>query len=95
MPAFWAALARCETSSRWDWGAQHRLGEGHTYEGGVGFYWLTWRTWAQHVGVLARYPHAYLAPPMVQVRVGRYGLAHRGYWGCLHSHPEIYRLPGR
>lgn len=32
---------------------------------------------------------------MVQVRVARYGLARRGYWGCLHTHPDIYGLPGR
>ncbi len=83
VPAFWQNLANCETGGRWDWGAHHRPAEGHTYEGGLGFYYRTWTLWASAVGVFGRYPHAYMAPPLVQVRVGRYGLAHHGYWGCL------------
>lgn len=94
MPPFWAALAKCETGGLWDWGSKRRPHEGHLYEGGVGFYWASWRLWAAAVGVLGRYPHAYMAPPMVQVRVGRYGLARGGRWGCL-SHAWIWRLPGR
>lgn len=95
VPPFWAALAQCETSSRWDWGAFHRPGEGHLYEGGLGFATSTWRLWAGAVGVLRRYPHAYVAPPLVQVKVGRYGLAQHGYWGCLAQHAWIWALPGR
>lgn len=83
VPAFWQRVAICETGGRWDWGAQHRPGEGHTYEGGVGFYWATWRLWAGHLGLLQRYPHAYMAPPAVQARVAAYGLSVGGYWGCL------------
>lgn len=95
MPAFWQALANCETGGRWDWGRYRRPKEGPLYEGGVGFAASTWQAWAGSVGVLHRYPHAYLAPPLVQVRVGRYGLERRGNWGCLHAHPWIYSLPGR
>ena len=95
LPPFWQALAVCETGGRWDWGARHRHLEGRQYEGGLGFYAGTWRAWAGAVGVLHRYPHAYLAPARVQVRVGRYGLARGGYWGCLEQHPEIRRLGGR
>lgn len=92
VPPFWNALAQCETGGRWDWGKRHRPSEGHTYEGGLGFYWATWRTWARGAGV--NVSHAYNATPAQQVRVGRYGLRRGGYWGCLHSHPEIYDLPG-
>lgn len=102
MPPFWWALGTCETghigepgdgAPRFDWGRYHRHLEGTLYEGFVGFAASTWRLWAGHVGV--RYAHAWQAPPMVQVRVARYGLSVGGYWGCLHSHPEIYSLPGR
>ena len=34
------------------------------------------------LGLLRLYPHAYLAPPPVQVRVAEYGFARGGYWGC-------------
>lgn len=99
VPAFWSALAQCETGGRWDWGSRHgtrrRVNEGSVYEGGLGFYAATWRAWAGAVGVVRQFPHAYVAPPAVQVRVARYGLARGGYWGCLHQHPHIYRLPGR
>ncbi len=81
---FWDNVARCETGQRWDWGAQHRAGEGHTYEGGVGFYWQTWQAWARELGLLRRYPHAYLAPKLVQIQVAEYGLrVHNGYWGAI------------
>jgi hypothetical protein len=81
----WYAVARCETGGRWDWGAKRRPAEGHTYEGGVGFYWGTWRKWAGELGLLGRYPHAYLAPARVQIRVAQYGWERGGYWGCLHG----------
>lgn len=104
MPPFWWALGVCETghigdpadgAPRFDWGARHRNLEGSRYEGFVGFAASTWHSWAGSLGISSRYPHAYLAPPLVQVRVARYGLARGGNWGCLHSHPEIYSLPGR
>lgn len=76
--AFWDRVARCETGGNWQM-------SGSTYEGGVGFYWATWRWWASELGLLERYPHAYMAPRTVQIRVAEYGLnTHRGYWGCLH-----------
>jgi hypothetical protein len=90
---FWTAVGSCETGHiglpddgppRWDWGARRRPREGRVYEGGVGFYWATWAAWARELGLLARYPHAYLAPPRVQIRVAEYGRrVHGGYWGCL------------
>ena len=91
VPTFWERLATCETGHigtagdgrpRWDWGAHHRHLEGTRYEGGVGFYSGTWTLWAGELGLVRRYPHAYLAPPVVQVLVAEYGLAHGGYWGC-------------
>jgi hypothetical protein len=86
VPAFWRNLAQCETGGRWDWGKyagtpSQRPAEGFTYEGGLGFYAGTWDTWRIEVNV--RYDHAWQAPPAVQVRVARWGLAHGGYWGCL------------
>lgn len=92
---FWDRVATCETGHigeagdgrpRWDWGARRRHLEGSMYEGGVGFYWVTWRTWARELGLLRRFPHAYMAPRLVQVRVAEYGfVVHGGYWGCVAS----------
>jgi hypothetical protein len=74
--AFWDRIANCETGGNW------RM-SGSTYEGGVGFAGTTWRWWARELGLLARYPHANLAPRLVQIRVAEYGLTrYRGYWGC-------------
>ena len=86
---FWQRLAQCETSGRWDWGkfartSRRRSAEGTIFEGGLGFYAPTWRVWAKAVHVLSRYPHAWMAPPPVQVKVAAYGLRRGGYWGCLH-----------
>lgn len=93
---FWAAVAQCETGSTWNWGAPGAKNAGGSYQGGVGFYASTWTAWATELRLVKRWPHAYMAPPAVQVRVASYGLrVHRGSWGCLHAHPEIYRLPGR
>ena len=88
VPAFWQRLAACETGSRWDWGRyantpQQRHLEGTRFEGGLGFAAVTWHAWARELRVLAEYPHAWMAPPEVQVRVAAYGLTHGGYWGCL------------
>jgi hypothetical protein len=88
MPVFWQRLAQCETAGRWDWGrlasTPHRRHlEGTRFEGGIGFAASTWRLWAEAVGVLDDYPHAWMAPPRVQVQVGAYGLRRGGSWGCL------------
>jgi hypothetical protein len=87
--AFWRRLAQCETGGRWDWGRyagtpRERRLEGTVFEGGLGFYASTWRAWAKAVHVVDRFPHAWMAPPQVQVRVAAYGLRRGGYWGCLH-----------
>jgi hypothetical protein len=79
--AFWKGVARCETGERWDWGSQYR---NPIYEGGVGFATTTWRAWAAALGLLRRYPDAFDAPMLVQMRVAEYGLERGGYWGCLH-----------
>jgi hypothetical protein len=74
---YWDRLAWCET--RGNWGMR-----GSTYEGGVGFAVTTWRWWASELGLLERYPHAWMAPRVVQVRVAAYGRnRHRGWWGCF------------
>jgi Transglycosylase-like domain len=73
---YWDRIAACETHGNWGM-------RGSTYEGGLGFYVGTWRWWAGELGLLGRYPHAYMAPRLVQVRVADYGRrVHRGYWGC-------------
>lgn len=86
-PEFWIRDAICETGHNppyWDWG---KPGTGHGtpggYEGGIGYYPSTWRWWAGKVGVLRRYPHAYMAPSWVQAKVAQYGLDHYGKWGCV------------
>ena len=87
----WQRDAACETGSAWDWGHPRAPGEpwrhneGSKYEGGIGFAPSTWRWWAREVGVLGRYPHAYLAPPWVQAEVAQWGLDHVGRWGCLYT----------
>ncbi len=88
IPAFWRRLAECETGGRWDWGRHahsptRRHLEGTRFEGGLGFAATTWQVWAKAVRVLDEYPHAWMAPPRIQVRVGAYGLRRGGYWGCL------------
>jgi len=88
VPQFWQRLAMCETTGRWDWGRyantpQQRRLEGTRFEGGLGFAASTWQAWARAVRVLDDYPHAWMAPPLVQVRVAAYGLRHGGSWGCL------------
>jgi hypothetical protein len=74
--AYWDRVARCETGGQW-------RGLGRTYQGGLGFYWATWDSWAGELGLEARYPDAGDAPRLVQIRVADYGRrVHRGYWGC-------------
>jgi hypothetical protein len=84
---YWTAVAVCETGSggapKWDWGSKHRPGEGTLFEGGVGFSATVWQIWAGELGLLKRYPHAYNAPALVQIRVADYGAkVHGARWGC-------------
>ena len=84
---YWTAVASCETGGggppKWDWGSKHRPGEGTLFEGGVGFSALMWQLWANELGLLKQYPHAYSAPAIVQMRVAEYGLKVRhATWGC-------------
>lgn len=76
---YWTAIAACETGGNWAM-------SGSTYEGGVGFAVTTYRWWARELGYLARYPHAYMAPRLVQMQIAQYGLErYNGYWGCAHQ----------
>lgn len=59
---------------------------GSRYEGGVGFAVSTWSLWAGQLGIAGRYPHAWMAPPLVQIAVAEYGYQHRGYWGTIEPH---------
>jgi hypothetical protein len=84
---YWTAVAACETGSggppKWDWGSKHRPSEGSLFEGGVGFSWLMWKVWAGELGIYDQYPHAYDAPPLVQMEVAQYGVkVHHATWGC-------------
>jgi hypothetical protein len=84
---YWTAVASCETGSggapKWDWGSKHRPGEGALFEGGLGISAEMWQVWADELGLLKRYPHAYLAPALVQIRVAVYGVtAHGARWSC-------------
>jgi hypothetical protein len=83
----WTAVAACETGSggppKWDWGSKHRPGEGTVFEGGVGFSAYMWKVWAGQLGILTKYPHAYDAPPLVQMQVAEYGYrTDHAAWGC-------------
>ena len=84
---YWTAVAACETGGggapKWDWGSKHRPYEGTLFEGGIGFSALMWKVWAGELGILAQYPHAYSAPPVVQMQVAEYGMkTHHATWGC-------------
>jgi hypothetical protein len=84
---YWTAVAACETGSggppKWDWGSKHRPGEGTLYEGGLGISTLMWNLWAGKLGLLAKYPYAYDAPPLVQMQVAQYGVStSHAVWGC-------------
>jgi hypothetical protein len=85
--AHWNAVAACETGGggppKWDWGSKHRPGEGTLFEGGLGFSAYMWKVWAGELGIVRRYPHAYDAPPLVQMQVAEYGVeTDRVTWGC-------------
>ncbi len=84
---YWTAIASCETGGggppKWDWGSKHRPGEGTVFEGGLGFAATVWQSWATELGLAKLYPHAYNAPPLVQMRVAEYGVKmHGARWGC-------------
>ena len=84
---YWTAVAACETGSggapKWDWGSKHRPSEGTLFEGGLGISALMWKVWAGELGLLTQYPHAYDAPPLVQMQVAQYGVTtHHAAWGC-------------
>src|SRR5262245_48369798 len=84
---YWTAVGSCETGAggppKWDWGSKRRPGEGPLYEGGLGISAAMWAQWAYELGRLNRYPHAYVAPALVQMRVAEYGVdAHGARWGC-------------
>jgi hypothetical protein len=82
--AFWDRVAQCETGGRWDWGSKTRPGEGHSYEGGVGFASSTWTAWATDLHLAWLWPRAYMAPRLVQIAVAQMGYeVHRGWWGCF------------
>jgi Transglycosylase-like domain len=86
---YWTAIAKCETGGggppKWNWGSKHRPGEGSAFEGGLGFSADTWQRWAGELGLLRRYPHAYDAPRLVQIRAAVYGTKiHNARWGCMH-----------
>jgi hypothetical protein len=83
----WTAVAACETGGggapKWDWGSKHRPGEGTVFEGGVGFSAYMWKVWAEELGILVQYPHAYDAPPLVQMQVAQYAVkTDHASWGC-------------
>ena len=83
----WTAVGSCETGSggppKWDWGSKHRPGEGALFEGGLGISALMWKLWAGQLGLLVQYPHAYDAPPLVQMRVAQFGVqTSNAKWGC-------------
>jgi hypothetical protein len=95
VPAPWGRLADCESGSwdadghpipgtaRWDYG---RPG-GFTHEGfaqfhgGLNFHPDTWTWGAEALGHADRFPHAYQAPPHVQIEVGGWVQARQG-WGA-------------
>jgi hypothetical protein len=84
---YWTAVATCETGEggppKWDWGTKHRPGEGTLYQGGLGISALMWTEWAGELGLLTRFPHAFNAPPHVQMEVAQYGVSvHHAVWGC-------------
>lgn len=84
VPAPWGALADCESgewdrhgdpipdSRRWDYGAPGAfVRPGYDFDGGLNFTASTWAWVAGDLGYLDQYPHAYDAPPSVQVEVGQ------------------------
>lgn len=78
MPPFpqpWQALAECESSGHWDYGAPGRYTDGDGYEGGLNFAPTTWTSFAP-----ANYPtHAYSATVAQQIAVARRVLAVQGW----------------
>ncbi len=95
IPEPWTALADCESGSwdadgqpipgtaRWDYGSPGGfVHDGfERYEGGLNFDPDTWTWGAGALGHADAYPHAYQAPPHVQVEVGEWVRERQG-WGA-------------
>ncbi len=93
--AHWLELADCESGSwdadgqpipgtaRWDYGRPGGfVHDGfERYEGGLNFDPDTWTWGAGALGHADAYPHAYQAPPHVQVEVGEWVQERQG-WGA-------------
>lgn len=77
---FWTRVQGCEEGVT-GWSTR-----GSRYEGGVGFAVTTWAEWSRELGLSGRYPHAYMAPPLVQMAVAEYGWRNGGYWGTIEPH---------
>ena len=95
VPDEWQALADCESgdwledgshtpgSARWDWakpGTPVPFGT-TIHHGGLQFLPSTWEWVAGDLGILGTYPHAYDAPPAVQVQAAEV-LQNRQGWGA-------------
>lgn len=106
VPEPWRSLAACESgnwhdggttfepgSARWTWGhPDHPVppwGD-RTFHGGLQHHPDTWRWIADDLGLLQQYPHAYDAPPAIQVRVATEVQARQG-WAAW---PVCSRLVG-
>lgn len=97
VPDHWQALAECESgdwidggaafvagSARWEWakpGTPVPPWGTTIHHGGLQFAPSTWEWVAGDLGLLADFPHAYDAPPSVQVQVGEEVQARQG-WGA-------------
>lgn len=93
IPEPWSSLADCESgswdadgtpisgSARWDYGRPGGFThDGYElFDGGLNFHPDTWRWVAGDLGLLNRFPHAYDAPPDVQIQVGAEVQARQGW----------------
>lgn len=71
----WDALAQCESSGHWNYGAPGAYTDGDGYEGGLNFAPSTWTSFKPR-----SYPaHAYDATPAQQITVARHVLAVQGW----------------
>lgn len=97
VPEPWASLADCESgdwldggaafveeSARWDWakpGTPTPSWGTTIHHGGLQFAPSTWDWVAGDLGILGTYPHAYDAPPSVQIEVAEEVQQRQG-WGA-------------
>lgn len=77
---FWTTVQSCEE------GVTGWTTRGSRYEGGTGMAVTTWALWAGELGLSSRYPHAWMAPPIVQMEVSEYGWERGGFWGTIEPH---------